>query len=76
MDPDEAKLDLAGWITVKQASEIFGYNEEYIRRLLRAGRIKTLKVGRTFLIWQKSLAEYQRAMEKLGAQKFTPHSAS
>jgi excisionase family DNA binding protein len=76
MDPDEAKLDLAGWITVKQASQIFGYNEEYIRRLLRNGMVRYQKIGRTFLLWQKSLSAYQRKMDKLGARKFTPHSAS
>lgn len=37
------------WITVAEAGEMSGYNEEHIRRLLREGLI----VGRKFgIVWQ------------------------
>ena len=37
------------WITVDQAGELSGYNEEHIRRLLRDGSV----VGRKFgIVWQ------------------------
>ncbi len=37
------------WITVGQASELSGYNEEHIRRLLRDGLIRGRKFG---IVWQ------------------------
>ena len=37
------------WITVSDAAEVSGYNEEHVRRLLRDGSI----VGRKFgIVWQ------------------------
>ena len=37
------------WITVSEAGELSGYNEEHIRRLLRDGLITGRKFG---IVWQ------------------------
>jgi excisionase family DNA binding protein len=37
-------------ITVKTASEITGYNAQYLRRLLRARRLEAIKIGQVWLI--------------------------
>jgi hypothetical protein len=37
------------WITVGQAAELSGYNQEHIRRLLREGLVTGRKFG---IVWQ------------------------
>jgi excisionase family DNA binding protein len=48
-------------ITVKTACEITGYNGQYIRRLLRAGRLEAIKIGQVWLINLVSLDNYLAA---------------
>ncbi|MGD9092089.1 MAG: helix-turn-helix domain-containing protein [Anaerolineales bacterium] len=43
-------------ITVQEAAEITGYNVQYLRRLLRAGKLDALKIGQ---IWLVNLASVQ-----------------
>jgi excisionase family DNA binding protein len=45
-------------ITVKTASEITGNNVQYLRRLLRAGRLEAIKIGQVWLINLVSLDNY------------------
>ena len=42
-------------LSVKSAAEAFGYNEQYLRRLLRAGRLQGVKIGQVWLITLASL---------------------
>jgi excisionase family DNA binding protein len=50
-------------LTSTEAAKITGYNEEYIRRLLRSGKVNAKKWGRDWMIDQDSLLEY---IEKKG----------
>jgi excisionase family DNA binding protein len=45
-------------ITVQEASEITGYNVQYLRRLLRAEKLDAIKVGQIWLINLASLQAY------------------
>jgi excisionase family DNA binding protein len=45
-------------ITVQEASEITGYNVQYLRRLLRAEKLDAIKVGQIWLINLASLQIY------------------
>lgn len=45
-------------ITIKTACEITGYNVQYLRRLLRAGRLEAIKIGQVWLINLESLENY------------------
>jgi hypothetical protein len=65
------------WITVGQAAEISGYNQEHIRRLLREGFL----IGRKFgIVWQVNrtsivvyLSEAQTSEDRRhGPKKQTP----
>jgi len=40
-------------ISVQEAAEIPGYNAQYLRRLLRLGKMEAIKIGQ---IWSVSLA--------------------
>ncbi len=56
------------FLAVRSASEISGYNEQYIRRLLRNGIFKTKKIGQIWLIdyseFVKYLSEATRTIDK------------
>lgn len=45
-------------ISVQSATEISGYNAQYLRRLLRAGKLEGVKVGQVWLIDLASLQTY------------------
>ena len=45
-------------ISVQAATEIVGYNAQYLRRLLRTGKLDGVKVGQVWLIDLASLQTY------------------
>jgi excisionase family DNA binding protein len=45
---------------VKAAAEFSGYNVQYLRRLLRNGRLEGIKIGQVWLIEMASLDHYLR----------------
>jgi hypothetical protein len=45
-------------VSVESATEISGYNAQYLRRLLRAGKLEGMKVGQVWLIDLASLQTY------------------
>jgi excisionase family DNA binding protein len=47
-------------ISVKAAAEFSGYNVQYLRRLLRNGRLEGIKIGQVWLIEMASLDHYLR----------------
>jgi excisionase family DNA binding protein len=46
------------YLTVEAASQITGYNGQYLRRLLRSGKLVGVRVGQTWLILFDSLIYY------------------
>lgn len=50
--------------TVKEAAEKTGYNEEYLRRLIRNEEIEAVKVGYMHLIKIESLENYVKRMRE------------
>jgi excisionase family DNA binding protein len=44
------------FITVQAAAEVSGYNAQYLRRLLRAGKLDGIRIGQVWLIKLESLA--------------------
>ena len=57
------------WITVGQAAELSGYNEEHITRLCRQGKIKAKKYSIVWQVNRDSLLEYVAKVEKLGEKR-------
>ena len=51
--------------TIKEASQKTGYNEEYLRRLIRQGKIEAVKVGPAYLIQVESLEQYIAEMKDI-----------
>jgi excisionase family DNA binding protein len=48
-------------ISVRAAAEAFGYNQQYLRRLLRTGRMEGTKLGQVWLI---KLADLERHLQR------------
>ena len=46
------------WITTKTAEQISGYDSDYIRNLIQAGRITGQKFGWQWQVSEKSLRQY------------------
>lgn len=46
------------WITVGEAAQISGYHPEYLRDLLRRGKIRGKKFGSAWMVSSKSLQVY------------------
>ena len=57
------------WITVREASKISGYNEEYITHLIRDGKIKAKKFGFVWQVSRSSILGYTKRTEKLGNKR-------
>jgi len=60
------------YITVKTASKYSGYNEQYLRRLLREGIFKTRKIGQLWLIEQSDFGNYLQETRKTTDKRFGP----
>ena len=45
-------------VTVQAAAEVTGYNNQYLRRMLRSGKLEGIKIGQIWLIDMESLETY------------------
>ena len=63
------------WITVAQATKAFKYDAEYLRQLIRKGRVKAEKFPgtRVWVIFKPSLVAHVKHMKQLGDDKFNSH---
>jgi len=62
------------YITVKIASKYSGYSEQYLRRILREGTLKTTRIGQLWLIDQIDFRNYLKNAIRSTDKKFGPHS--
>lgn len=60
--------------SIKEASEKTGYNEEYLRRLIRQKKIEAVKVGPAYLIRAASLNKYIEEMQASDDARTGPRS--
>lgn len=62
--------DLKDYMTTEEAAKALGFHIDHIRRMLRESDLEGLKVGITWLVSRKSVADYKKQTEGLG--KFDP----
>ena len=55
--------------TTGEAARLTGYHVNYIRRLIKAGRVRGKKWGRDWQVSRGSLLAHVRKVEKLGAKR-------
>jgi len=51
------------YVTVQAAAYVSGYNIQYLRRLLRSGKLEGIKIGQLWLIEMQSLEMYLQHVE-------------
>jgi len=65
--------DITGeFLTVRSAAEISGYNQQYLRRLLRNRVFQSRKIGHIWLIDKKSFLDYLISANKSKDKRFGP----
>jgi len=57
------------WITTAEAAEISGRDADYIRKLIRAGKVKARKWSREWQVSRKSILAYVKSVEDLGQKR-------
>jgi excisionase family DNA binding protein len=57
-------------ISVKGAAFLSGYNLQYLRRLLRVGRLIGVKLGQTWLIDKRTLEAYLEIAHQTKDKRF------
>jgi hypothetical protein len=62
-------------ISIQAAAEISGYNTQYLRRLLRAGRLDGVKIGQVWLIDLASLQDYFSCALSSNDMRYGPKGA-
>ena len=64
--------ELKDWITTNIGIELTDYSQAYIRQLARAGRIRSRKMARDWLVHKGDLLAHKEKMDRLGEQKHNP----
>jgi excisionase family DNA binding protein len=59
-------------ITVQAAAEATGYNIQYLRRILRSGALKGVKIGQMWLIEMDALETYLKHVETTSDRRCGP----
>ena len=59
-------------ITVQAASEATGYNIQYLRRILRSGALRGVKIGQMWLIEMDALETYLKRVESTSDRRCGP----
>ncbi|MBN2044524.1 MAG: helix-turn-helix domain-containing protein [Anaerolineales bacterium] len=61
-------------ITVQAAAEYSGYSLQYIRRLLRSGKLVGLKIGQVWLIEKSAFEAYLEKANQATERRFGPEA--
>lgn len=67
---DPVRID--EYITVRAASELSGYNQQYIRRLLRENIFSSKRIGQIWLIEKTGFENYLLEAKKSTDKRFGP----
>ena len=59
-------------ITVQAADEVTGYNIQYLRRMLRSGALKGVKIGQMWWIEMDALEAYLKSVRSTSDRRCDP----
>lgn len=60
------------WLTIQQAASLSGYHPEYLRIIIRAGKLEAHKFGPVWAISKRSLLSYLKTAEKSEDKRYGP----
>jgi excisionase family DNA binding protein len=72
MDSASIPLVVTNHISVQTAVEYSGYSLQYIRRLLRCGKLDGLKIGQVWLIDKSAFESYLEKVAQATDRRFGP----
>ena len=58
------------YLTTREAADLVGLDDEYVRRLAREGRIVAERKDNRYWIDRESILAYVQHMREIGSQKF------
>jgi len=61
------------FITVRTAAEISGYNQQYLRRLLRGNVFQSRRIGQLWLIDREDFLKYLANAKQSADKRYGPH---
>jgi excisionase family DNA binding protein len=53
------------YLTAEEVADILGYSVQYVRRMLRNGKLRADKKARVWLVYRSSVEEYKQTVEGL-----------
>jgi len=71
-NPQNIPIVLNNHISVKAAANFSGYSYQYLRRLLRTGKLAGLKIGQVWLIEAAAFESYLEKAAEATDQRFGP----
>ena len=60
------------YITVRTAAKISGYNQQYLRRLLRGGILQSKRLGQLWLIDREDFLKYFNEAKRSNDKRYGP----
>jgi excisionase family DNA binding protein len=60
------------WLTTAEAAELSGYHAEYIRQIIKAGKVQARKFGPVWQVSKQSLLDYLQAAREKGDKRWGP----
>ena len=57
------------WLTVNEAAKLSGYNPDYIRELIRQGKIKARKFSIVWMVDRISLLAFLKKAQAMGEKR-------
>ena len=61
------------WLTTEETAHILEYIIEYIRRLIRAGRLRAMKHGHIWLVDPNSVKELRDVLDRQSSKGFSKY---
>ena len=69
-------MPLEDWMTTAEAAALSGYNEEYVRRLVRTQKLVARRFGPVWQVNRPALLDYLRAAKRVSDKRRGPRSAA
>lgn len=61
-------------ISLAEAAELYGFNQQYLAQLAQKGRLKAQKIGNIWVTTPQHMEEYVASRQKRGAYRDDIHS--
>lgn len=62
-------VDKTRLISLPEAAELYGFNQRYLSKLAKKGRLKAQKVGNSWVTTPEDIEDYIRSRQKRGVYR-------